>query len=312
MVSHASLENWLKSPPPTEVTLESVASVSLGRFEGRTAMAPPMPPKADRFINTVSARNSGYSSRPMSVTESDSSASSLCSHGSHRSLDSRGTRRGRRQWKRQAPPTRAASPRPPTQTSAFKTYYCTWVDCASAFKTRYEWARHEEAMHYLPHRWICCYEPANDMKLSKCFVCDKPDVNLAHIVDNHLQICREKPELDRTFWRPDQLTQHFQRIHSLPIPTEVRQAWLSTNPHFIEDRLKCGFCGLVLSTWEERRNHVAWHIQEGATKDIWWLDREFVPCENHESPKVADEKRKRNAALARFRARRQERERGPL
>ncbi|KAG9203907.1 hypothetical protein G6514_002068 [Epicoccum nigrum] len=66
------------------------------------------------------------------------------------------------------------------------------------------------------------------------------------------------------------------------MPTEVRQAWLSTNPHFNEDHLICGFCGLDLSTWEERRDHVARHIKEGATRDMWMPNREAMCREHYE------------------------------
>jgi hypothetical protein len=285
--SNASLEEWLKSPSPIEVTPESLVSVSSGPLES-PPITESMRPIASRVTSTGSVRFSANFSRPMSVAGSDGSASSLCSYGSQRSLDCRGLRRGRRQWRKPVPPTRVASPRPLIQTSASRTYYCTWADCAKVFKTRYEWVRHEEAMHYFPRRWICCYEPANDLKLPECFVCQKPNVSLVHIVDNHLQACREKTELDRTFWRPDQLAQHFQRIHSLPIPTEVRQAWLSTNPQFNEDHLRCGFCGLFPSTWEERKDHVAWHIQEGATKDMWWPNREFMSRKHYEAVSASE------------------------
>lgn len=271
--SNLTLEEWLKSPSPIEVTPESLVYVSSGPLDG-SPRTEPTHPTVSRVTSTGSVRLSANFSRPMSVAGSDGSASSLCSYGSQRSLDCRGLRRGRRQWKRQAPPTRVASPRPLTQTSASNTYYCTWADCARAFKTRYEWARHEEAMHYFPHRWICCYEPANDMKLSECFVCEKSDVNLAHVVDTHLRVCQEKKELDRTFWRPDQLSQHFQRVHFLHIPPEVRQAWLTPNPHANENHLRCGFCGLSFCTWEERKHHVAWHMQEGATKDMWCQEQQ--------------------------------------
>jgi hypothetical protein len=284
--SNISLEEWLKSPSPIEVTTESLVSVSSALLE--SPMTEPRRLTVSRLTSTGSVKLTENFSRPMSVAGSDGSASSLCSYGSQRSLDCRGLRRGRRQWKKQAPPTRVASPRPLTQTSASNKYYCTWADCAKAFKTRYEWVRHEQATHYFPYRWICCYEPANNLKLPECFVCQEPDVSLAHTVDTHLQVCRERTELDRTFWRPDQLAQHFQRIHSLPIPTGVKEAWLSANPQFNEDHLRCGFCGLFRYTWEERKDHVAWHIQEGATKDMWWPNREFMPREHYEAVSASE------------------------
>ncbi|KAF1832990.1 hypothetical protein BDW02DRAFT_580778 [Decorospora gaudefroyi] len=125
-----------------------------------------------------SKRDTRKARRARSVTRSESSFGSVnsvgscTSVGSVRSVDSRGARRGRKQWVRQNTNrtgsrtkvlTRPESPKntssrfnaPQVDLSSTpkRRLFCTWPDCSESFRYRSEWARHEEAIHYLPYRW---------------------------------------------------------------------------------------------------------------------------------------------------------------
>ncbi|KAF2627157.1 hypothetical protein BU25DRAFT_422037 [Macroventuria anomochaeta] len=104
---------------------------------------------------------------PVIASPSAGSGSSQQSKHNRRSVDSRGSRRGRRQWKSYFRRSRNASASRKVETllgdfsvSAVGYYAYTWPECESSFVTRYEWARHEEAIHYCPYRWRNTSPPA--------------------------------------------------------------------------------------------------------------------------------------------------------
>lgn len=238
------------------------------------------------WAGSISSRQSETSRRPsMSIAGSDSSVNSIRSHhsmNSQRSVDSRGFRRGRKQWRglTAVSPSRTQSCTPFTISdqdlpSATTMYCCTWPECNSRFTTRFEWARHEEALHYFPRRWICCYDYVKDFRSVECFVCQKDDIPLRHLTECHFQSCNGRVEEDRTFWRSDQLVQHVKRAHGgIALPKGLQSVWSSRNPLFKDSDLKCGFCGYLSSTWQERQDHVSRHMQAGAFKESWWPERQ--------------------------------------
>jgi hypothetical protein len=316
--SHVSLEKWLDTPPQNEAipagSLSAVSVVpdisdirpdrliadpsisrtgSVGLWQSDSMGSPP------GFSTAVSPYPFARS-----VAGSEGSIGSFRSYGSRWSNESRGRRRGRRRWdsassiasyggcKRLTPsalsPSRPALPRfAPSQSEdsldPVLLYFCTWVQCGKTFKTRFEWERHEAAIHYLPYRWICC-DPTNDCSdLSRCFICDKDELILRHIGDVHANSCRLKPIDERTFWRSDQLAQHFKRAHGYTLPSGIKQAWFSENPHFDKSHLNCGFCGFNASDWAERQDHVSWHLEGGARKASWWPERRPISSEQYQA-----------------------------
>ena len=40
---------------------------------------------------------------------------------------------------------------------------------------------------------------------------------------------------------------------------------------------------MLFCTWKERKDHVAWQILGGATKDMWKPNKEFMPREHCEA-----------------------------
>ncbi|KAH8724843.1 hypothetical protein GQ44DRAFT_727352 [Phaeosphaeriaceae sp. PMI808] len=162
-----------------------------------------------------------------------------------------------------------------------KRYFCTWPNCQKIFHHRFEWERHEEAIHYRPYQWICCDEDAQLVTLKRCGYCLKRDVPLVHGAIESLMNCAKKPAAERTFFRPDQLVPHIkrhvpdidtQKCISARIP-ELVAAWKSNNPAMSKCALQCGFCGLIFPTWKERTDHVFKHIQRGISKSSWWPNR---------------------------------------
>lgn len=210
--------------------------------------------------------------------------------GSSFEVDFRGARRGRRGWQSGEKDVffedfgetlagasnrrQAVAPKP-------YRYYCTWPTCASVFQHRYEWARHEEAVHYCPTRWICLPTVERTAALKNCFICREPSDVMSHLNTAHFFPCANKAEKDRTFYRQDQFAQHIKRGHGTmfhcDIPDDFLKACQSANPEFNPAFLRCGFCGLDCRSWKHRQNHVFSHIQHGDRKDWWWQERLHNP-----------------------------------
>lgn len=268
-----SLERYLSSASAEEGISESVIDTlqdSLDFYspapEGLGLSLSPVPlysqttwrPKSSSVVGSEQSFTSG---------QSDNSAIS------HRTSDSRGLRRGRRTWVSQHKDpffedlgrldahenvsVKAKS----RQTANTGAYFCTWPNCARTFKHRSEWVRHEEAVHYCPYRWICCATSTNRSSENYCVWC--PPQKFAS--------CANREERDRTFYRQDQFQQHVKRSHCPHVgdTPHFKDACKSSNPDFDVRHLKCGYCGAVLQSWEERQKHVSGHMLEGVRKEAW-------------------------------------------
>jgi hypothetical protein len=184
---------------------------------------------------------------------------------SHASL---GSRRGRRR-----PAPRSAipltNPAPGTEQGF---YSCTF--CPKRFNRKYIWQRHEESVHVLRKVYICTPEflldppighPAGSPWCSWCpwypFLGTKllrPDC------DHAGGQCSTRTIEERTFFRKDNLVQHFRIVHkasahsySVQNAANCEQARAST-----ATQLKCPFCGCTSTSWKERVGHVARHFEE--------------------------------------------------
>jgi len=237
--------------------------------------------------------------RPDSNAGSVGSWRSMGSVGSFRSIDSRGSRRGRRGWTTQTPMSfeyikalettwgsQSQKPsREPTVTEKPLRYFCTWPECDQKFRHRFEWGRHEEAVHYCPYNWVCCSQQRGDEAMRYCFICNKEDVTLQHVIEDHLSDCASKPRNQRTFFRQDQLQQHVRRHRdkkraacpTSQVPQLLLTAWKEENLEVSKYALHCGFCGKSFLTWAERTEHVFWHISKGSRKPTWWPERLPAP-----------------------------------
>ena len=148
--------------------------------------------------------------------------------------------------------------------------FCTWPDCDSRFRYRFDWSRHEEAVHYVPYHWICCMTETFET-VPPCFLC----VGSYHTTTDHCSSCRGKEIGSRTFYREDQLVQHIKRIHRYKgatigsIPKVLLALWKCDNPSISAAGLHCGFCGESFGCWAERQDHVFEHLVKGVCKSSW-------------------------------------------
>jgi hypothetical protein len=341
-MSSASLEmlnHWSPSPTSSTSSLDKFLSTPMSE-EGASVVDI----EAALRDSTAYERSLRYPDPPLSTVPryfntadsegSVSSANSFQSWYSQRSVDSRGPRRGRKQWTRlhmrdagsdfrrrsrdpsstrpeslwreyrssQSSPTfnphtpaplwgemGNLSPQPVAEDTApdndaptpwgsisEKSIFCTWPSCSSKFRYRSDWTRHEEALHYCPYHWVCCPEESHAQDTSQCLICAETN----HTTSDHCGSCASKDLQSRTFLREDQLSQHIKRTHlssgvSKPrVPKELLTAWKTDNPAFLNDYLRCGFCGIISDNWAQRQDHVFEHLRKGICKSSWWPARQ--------------------------------------
>jgi hypothetical protein len=230
----------------------------------------------------------------------------VSSSGSRSNISSfgRDRRRGRRRmaWK-ESPYTRQKvngvnSAGEPQQDLPF---FCTF--CPRAFKTKYEWIRHEDSVHALRTTWICC--DTKTTPLDSCPFCGQAHPDDAHMAGHKYQQCRSKPESQRTFYRRDHFVQHLHHVHfanakhpSVRVGCQARLMAAEGNNFGCKDlamkwrrfgapmkrddpMLHCGFCGKKSKDWSERCEHVAEHlIARELDRSVWWGERKENHMEN--------------------------------
>jgi hypothetical protein len=177
-------------------------------------------------------------------------------------------------------------------------FFCTF--CPRAFKTKYEWIRHEDSVHALRTTWICCDN--KHVPLQSCPFCGQAYPDEYHLAGHKYQQCRNKPESQRTFYRRDHFIQHLHHVHfanvkhpSARLGCQARL--LDSEGHNFgckdlaikwrrfgapikaaDPMLHCGFCGKQSKNWSERCEHVAEHMYAGEMdRSAWWPER----MENH-------------------------------
>lgn len=230
----------------------------------------------------------------------------VSSSGSRSNISSfgRDRRRGRRRmaWK-ESPYTRQSingvnSAGEPQKDLPF---FCTF--CPRAFKTKYEWVRHEDSVHALRTTWLCC--DSKSALIESCPFCGLAHPDDSHMAGHKYQKCRNKPEAQRTFYRRDHFVQHLHHVHFANIKhPSVRvgcQARLmaTEGSHFgckdlalkwrrfgapmkLDDpMMHCGFCGKRSKDWSERCEHIAEHlIARDLDRAVWWSERKENHLEN--------------------------------
>ncbi|KAH7136139.1 hypothetical protein B0J11DRAFT_611961 [Dendryphion nanum] len=270
----------------------------------------PLSSRADTFHDSSSGSRIGRPGSVItSVASTDSSAPTTfttSSRGSNISSFGRDRRRGRRRmtWKN-SPYSRAKvngvdDSGTPTQGLPF---FCTF--CPRAFKTKYEWIRHEDSVHALRTTWICCNTNPRDEPFLHCPFCGHKHPDDIHLASHKYQQCRNKPETQRTFYRRDHFVQHLHHVHfanvrhpaaklgcqtKLTTPSghdygckDLAMKWRRFGAPMRADdpMLHCGFCGLKAEDWDSRCNHVAEHlISGGFDRSSWWPDRMVTHLES--------------------------------
>ena len=181
-------------------------------------------------------------------------------------------------------------------------FFCTF--CPRAFKTKYEWIRHEDSVHALRTTWICCDTKSSEI-LEACPFCGQTHPDDTHMAGHKYQQCRSKPESQRTFYRRDHFIQHMHHVHfanikhpSVRVGCQARL--LAAQGHFFgckdlamkwrrfgapmkkdDPMLHCGFCGKRSRDWSERCEHIAEHlITRELDRAVWWGERKENHLEN--------------------------------
>ncbi|KAL1797594.1 hypothetical protein ACET3X_004200 [Alternaria dauci] len=181
-------------------------------------------------------------------------------------------------------------------------FFCTF--CPRAFKTKYEWIRHEDSVHALRTTWICCDTKSSET-LEACPFCGQTRPDDTHMAGHKYQQCRSKPESQRTFYRRDHFIQHMHHVHfantkhpSVRVGCQARL--LAADGHYFgckdlamkwrrfgapmkkdDPMLHCGFCGKKSSDWSERCEHIVEHlITRELDRSVWWGERKENHLEN--------------------------------
>ncbi|KAF1935940.1 hypothetical protein EJ02DRAFT_107438 [Clathrospora elynae] len=229
----------------------------------------------------------------------------ISSSGSRSNISSfgRGRRRGRRRmaWK-ESPRQNINGVNNAGEPQKDLPFFCTF--CPRAFKTKYEWIRHENSVHALRTTWICC-DTKPSVVLQACSFCGQAHPDDAHMAVHKYQQCSSKPESQRTFYRRDHFVQHLHHVHfanakhpSVRVGCQARllaaeghnfgckdlaMKWRRFGaPMKLDDpMLHCGFCGKKSKSWSERCEHVAEHlIARELDRAVWWGERKENHMEN--------------------------------
>lgn len=253
-------------------------------------------PPRERTGSVITASSGGTAPTTYTVSSSGS-RSNISSFGRDR-------RRGRRRmaWK-ESPHTRQSingvnSAGEPQKDLPF---FCTF--CPRAFKTKYEWIRHEDSVHALRTTWVCCDTRSTEPE--SCPFCGQASPDDDHMAGHKFQQCRSKPESQRTFYRRDHFVQHLHHVHFANVKHPSVRAGCSARlmasegQHFgckelalkwrrfgapskqDDPLLHCGFCGKRSKDWSERCEHIAEHlIARELDRSVWWGERKENHLEN--------------------------------
>jgi hypothetical protein len=190
------------------------------------------------------------------------------------SYDSRPSRKGRRKIVFDRDAFEAHSP------TDDKFFYCTF--CPKRFSGRYEWNRHEEAVHVPTKLWICRADEYRHHWVipSQCLYCEEINPSSQHLEQHKLSRCQRHPESERTFLRKDHLMQHLLSFHgcskdalAISMIESCQQDQASIEPS--HPSLHCGFCGYHAPAWDDRVEHVASHFKSKIDLLEWWLQRKM-------------------------------------
>lgn len=263
------LQRWANSPPEHEAATVDDISRAVAAFgrQGRTR-----------------SNGSSISSRGTSVSSQDSgSYSSAHSKQSSTSFDifKRHGRRRRTKMRRQEVRTNLLQ--------AQNTYQCTF--CTETFKTKYDWQRHEKSLHLSLENWVCSPKGPTAIHPEQgplCVFCGFKNPDKTHLDSHNQSACIQRPLEERTYHRKDHLQQHLRLVHMSKFCKWPMDEWKVMTE---EIKSRCGFCGVGLTTWASRVDHLADHFKAGSTMEHWkgdWgfeaniidrIDNAMPPCE---------------------------------
>ncbi|PYI25546.1 hypothetical protein BP00DRAFT_431159 [Aspergillus indologenus CBS 114.80] len=282
------LERWKHSPPENE----PAATSDIIRALNNTSLDPERPrsfhpghvrshSRKTGSSNDSSHDNSNLFNAPsVSSHETSQSASrsslsdlSFASAFSHRSsLGSFGSME-RKERRRRRKPSLPVNPFNQQKTRNARIFQCTF--CTDTFQTKYDWQRHEKSLHLALEKWTC--SPLGGVAFiggaHRCVFCMAIDPDMDHLESHNYSACQEKTSAERSFYRKDHLNQHLRLMHNVKFLSSM-DAWRSS---ITELKSRCGFCGISLSTWKDRVDHLASHFKNGSNMTQWRGDWGFEP-----------------------------------
>lgn len=268
------MERWQHSPPDQEpASITDIATAALtSEFMG--GIGPSFTKHndvEDQFVGSADQLSSASSSKTSNSSKgSFVSAYSHVSRGSLESITSLRSR-GRRRRRRQIPKAVDVS----TILQPIHTYQCTF--CTETFKTKHDWQRHEKTLHLSLERWICTPdEPIQFCTERNCLVCvycGSKNPSLEHTEQHNDFVCTERPLDGKTFYRKDHLRQHLNIVHGAKFQKWPMNEWKASTPKI---RSRCGFCGILMNSWDSRVEHLAQHFKSGKSMANWKGDWGFA------------------------------------
>lgn len=193
---------------------------------------------------------------------SNSSTYSTASASSAASTGRRSSSSNRRQRKKAV--STSSSRKIDADTRPFK---CTF--CCDAFKSKYDWRRHEKSLHLDLEVWKCAptsgtFKEPETME-SCCAYCSTSSPDSSHLEIHNHQACVNRATAARCFRRRDHLAQHLRVFHKLNDLPQLDR-WVEQAPAV---KSRCGFCNSSLASWDERADHLAGHFRQGCTMRDW-------------------------------------------
>jgi hypothetical protein len=255
------LERWVDSPPENEpATVGAIARAITFETSGTLS---------DALVDNLQSPH-GMSSASSIGTSNSSEVSGFHSSGSQSS--SKMSRPSRRRRVRKQSRTKNSS----MATTAMP-YQCTF--CTETFRTKHDWQRHEKSLHLPLEQWVCALNGPRavtaDDSPSYCVFCSEPDPDDAHIETHHYSACQQRSLEDRTFKRKDHLSQHLRLFHNVKYADWSMSHWKES---VVDIRSQCGFCGMRMTTWPQRVDHLAEHFKTGKTMADWNGEWGFDPA----------------------------------
>ncbi|KAL2824085.1 hypothetical protein BDW59DRAFT_87931 [Aspergillus cavernicola] len=215
----------------------------------------------------VSSHETSRSATRSSVSDLSfaSAFSHRSSHGSYGSMD--------KERRRRRKPSTPANIFTQHKAKSARIFQCTF--CADSFQTKYDWQRHEKSLHLALEKWTC--SPHGGVAFlngaNRCVFCMAANPDNDHLEAHNYSCCAEKTVPERTFYRKDHLNQHLRLMHNVRFDPSMDK-WRSHTSEIIS---RCGFCGITLTTWKGRADHLATHFKNGADMGQWQGDWGFEP-----------------------------------
>jgi hypothetical protein len=161
---------------------------------------------------------------------------------------------------------------PSRQKIAKTIYHCTYPKCAKYFWSPADWKRHEEIeTHWMQKRYMCLecdIAVPNPDDTFLCIYCSTSASSLDEARVHSLQ-CQDARVNMKTFARKDKFRDHLRDEHSIANIRNYMESWVL--PVKSEWPPQCGFCGVILNTWDERATHIEGHYKQGSRITDWKL-----------------------------------------